>query len=115
MFVYRSKSTTIISKVIAPGDSASIEFFESGDYIHAVEAFPNQGAVFGRSAGTCCQLIYHSQASKIFTFANSGQYAKIILPSGTIRLVSTKVTATIGAVGSIYSKNVNKIKAGRSR
>ncbi len=52
-------------KLLQAGDYAKLSSFESGDFMHAVEAYPGQGAVFARSAGTFCQVRSLSQDASI--------------------------------------------------
>ena len=95
-------------KLLQPGDAAPISFYESGDFIHAVQAFPGQEVIFGRSAGSFCQVISRILDSSI------SQYSKIRLPSGSQRLVDFSAQATLGVVAS-NQRQKNLIKAGRSR
>ena len=107
-------STTEVSKLLQPGDFAPFSYFEPGDFIHAVEAFPGQGAVFARAAGSFCQV--RSVAQDNQTRAGSSvQYAKIRLPSGSQRLISLSARATFGVVASTGADSKNLRKAGRSR
>ena len=98
------------------GDSAPISFFEVGDFIHAIEAFPNQGSIFSRSAGTFCQIISINQLkpeyikNKLIT-----NYAIIRLPSGAQRYISINAKATLGIVSLLNKNNINMQKAGRIR
>ena len=98
------------------GDAAPIQFFETGDFIHAVEAFPGQGSIFGRAAGSFCQVISFIQKTENDVKAQSGfKYAKIRLPSGSQRLISMEAYASLGSVASIFTQKLNLKKAGRSR
>ena len=106
-----------IAKLLRPGDSAPISFYEPGDFIHAVEAFPNQGAIFGRSAGSSCQVMSISQQNRTYSSRDSkaANYAKVRLPSGNQRFINFGARATLGIVSSALSKTGNLKKAGRSR
>jgi len=98
------------------GDSAPIQFFETGDFIHAVEAFPGQGSIFGRAAGSFCQVISFTQKTEDdIASQSSSTYAKIRLPSGSQRLINTSAYASLGVVASIFAQKLNLKKAGRSR
>lgn len=44
------------AKLLGAGDAAPLSFFEPGDFVHNVEAFPGQGPRFARAAGTFCQV-----------------------------------------------------------
>ncbi len=59
--VKESDESSANIKLLQPGDFATLSNFEVGDYIHAVEAYPGQGAIFARSAGTFCQVRALSQ------------------------------------------------------
>ncbi len=43
-------------KLLQPGDFSTLDNFEAGDFLHAVEAYVGQGAVFARAAGSFCQV-----------------------------------------------------------
>lgn len=112
---------TSTTKLLSVGDLAPLSSFEVGDYIHSVEAFPGQGPVFARSAGTYCQFRGQSAGSSSdqtgetpIEGVDSGR-AKVRLPSGSIRLISTTAHAVLGAVGNSEHNQRNLEKAGRSR
>ena len=98
----------INKKLLQPGDAAPVSFYESGDFIHAVQAFPGQRAIFGRSAGSFCQVRSQIQDNTI------SQYVKVRLPSGSQRLINIAAQATLGVVAS-NQRLKNLTKAGRSR
>ena len=56
-----SENNTI--KLLQAGDSAPIASYEPGDFIHAVEGYPGQGAIFARSEGTFCQIRSRTQSN----------------------------------------------------
>lgn len=108
------------SNLLQAGDAAPISFYEPGDFIHAVEAYPGQGAVFARSSGTFCQIISITQIGAHFqtetNTQNSNRWAKVRLPSGSQRLISFNARATYGIVDFGNSTSfINLKKAGRSR
>lgn len=104
------------AKLLQPGDKAPISFFEPGDFIHAVESFPGQGAVFGRSAGSFCQFrSVVSRGGQLSQDNVSQSYAKVRLPSGSQRLISLSAQATFGVVASKISHHSSLRKAGRAR
>ena len=70
VFVYkknRVETTFESTKLLQPGDSGPISFFEPGDFIHAVEAFPGQGRILGRTAGSFCQIRSFDQEKSSYT------------------------------------------------
>jgi large subunit ribosomal protein L2 len=103
-----------VTKLLQPGDYAPFSYFEPGDFIHAVEAFPGQGAIFARAAGSFCQVRSIAQDNQN-SVGNSGQYVKVRLPSGSQRLISLSARATFGVVSSTGVDTKNLRKAGRSR
>ena len=72
--------------------------------IHNIELNPGKGAQMVRSAGGAATVMSRDHG-----------YAQIRLPSGEIRLVNEKCTATIGQVGNTEHENIVLGKAGRSR
>jgi len=81
-----------------------------------VESFPGQGPIFGRAAGTFCQVRSFEQSNSNYNLLKeSTYYAKVRLPSGSLRLIDFNAHATLGAVASktISIKNIGK--AGRTR
>ena len=123
VYSYRSVATgnQTINKLLQPGDVAPLSFFEAGDFLHNVAAYPGQQPIFARSAGTFCQIrsINHENVG-VNSSMNNSLWAKVRLPSGSQRLINTKVRATFGIV-STHSINLSKNsffnirKAGRSR
>ena len=102
-------------KLLQAGDYAKLSSFESGDFMHAVEAYPGQGAVFARAAGTFCQVRSLSQDSSATEKGYVSNWAKVRLPSGSHRLISLEASATYGSVSIHSNLNKNLKKAGRSR
>jgi len=88
-----------------PGDRTTLNNFEAGDLVHAVENIPNKGALFARAAGTFCQVLQH----------DSLEYKKIRLPSGSQRLIRADAKATLGVLANEEHFQRNLEKAGRSR
>jgi large subunit ribosomal protein L2 len=114
VFTYEQKLS--VAKLLRTGDSAPISFFEAGDFIHAVEAFPGQGPIFGRSGGTFCQVMSFEQSDLPFnTIKESTYYAKVRLPSGSLRLINFSARATLGTVATKLSSDKHLGKAGRTR
>jgi len=110
---YNSKKTF---KYIKSGDKAPLIFFETGDFIHSVESFAEQGSIFARSAGSFCQII--SSSAKILNIFDSKDkkiYITVRMPSKKKRIINGAAYATIGIV-STKNKNIpNLKKAGRTR
>ena len=105
IFSYEKQLGFNNQKLLQPGDAAPLSFFESGDFLHAVQAFPGQEVIFGRSAGSFCQVISND---------NNNEFAKIRLPSGSQRFIKLSACATLGVVASNSSKK-KLFKAGQSR
>lgn len=106
------KDDSSTAKLLGAGDAAPLSFFEPGDFVHNVEAFPGQGPRFARAAGTFCQV--RSQSSSGDSQAQQN-WAKLRLPSGSQRLFSQGANATLGVVSeAIVNREVVR-KAGRSR
>ena len=91
--------------LLRTGDVSVLANFEVGDFIHCVEAIPNQGALYARSAGTFCQVLQSA----------STKYVKLKLPSGSQRLFSPLSKATYGILGREEHNQRNIEKAGRNR
>jgi ribosomal protein L2 len=87
------------------GDCTLLSNFEIGDFIHNVSNFLTGFPVYARSAGSFCQIL-----DKV-----SDNYIKVLLPSGSQRLISVNATATYGVLGNeSFNKRIIG-KAGRSR
>ncbi|MGI5835359.1 MAG: 50S ribosomal protein L2 [Chloroflexota bacterium] len=89
---------------LAPGNSMSLQDIPVGTQINNVELQPGRGAQLVRSAGAVAQLM-----------AKEGEHAQIRLPSGEVRIVSTRCMATIGQVGNVDHGLIKLGKAGRKR
>ena len=89
---------------IRPGNAMPLKDIPLGSVIHNIELMPGKGGQLVRSAGNYAQLI-----------AKEGKFAHVRLPSGEVRLVEAKCTATIGQLGNIEHENISIGKAGRSR
>lgn len=75
-----------------------------GSTVHAIEMIPGNGAQMVRSAGSSAQLM-----------SKENGFAQIKLPSGEVRIVSERCTASIGSVGNDQHQNIKYGKAGRKR
>lgn len=87
-----------------PGNTLLLSEIPLGTFIHNVELVPGQGGILARSAGVSAQLL-----------ARDGKYATIKLPSGEMRMVLAKCTATVGVVSNEEHINQSLGKAGRNR
>lgn len=88
----------------SPGNCLPLSRIPVGQVIHNVELHPGRGAQIARSAGVGATLMARSEG-----------YAQVKLPSGEIRKISEKCSATIGVVGNSEHQKVVLGKAGRNR
>jgi large subunit ribosomal protein L2 len=98
---------TLMSGPEAPirvGNTLPLQRIPTGSTIHAIELTLGRGAQLVRSAGTSAQLL-----------AKEGDYAVVRMPSGELRRIHVRCTATIGQVGNLDHENESGGKAGRSR
>jgi large subunit ribosomal protein L2 len=86
------------------GNSLPLDNIPLGMTVHNVELQYGKGGQMVRSAGTGATLM-----------AKEGDYVTLKLPSGEIRMVFKKCSATLGSVGNQDHMNVSLGKAGRSR
>ena len=89
---------------IKPGNALPLTNIPLGIPIHNLELIPGKGAQMVRSAGGSAIMM-----------AREGNFARIKLPSGEIRLVRVKCMATIGQLGNQEHEGINLGKAGRKR
>lgn len=89
---------------IKVGNALKIEFIPVGTMIHNIELQPGKGGQIARAAGITAQLM-----------AKEGEYARVRMPSGEMRLISVRCKATIGQVGNIDNEIVRVGKAGKNR
>jgi len=89
---------------IEPGNALPLENIPLGFTVHNVELTLGKGGQIVRSAGVGAVLV-----------AKEGDYVTLRLPSGEMRLVFKKCSATIGTVGNGDHMNVVVGKAGRNR
>ena len=88
----------------ALGNNVPLAIIPPATRIHAVELYPGRGAQLARCAGNAVELV-----------GVDGKQATIKLPSGELRLVSSRCRATIGVVGNGDHMNQSLGKAGRNR
>ena len=89
---------------INPGNALPLAKIPVGTIVHNVELKIGRGGQMVRSAGTGAQLM-----------AKEGSYALLRLPSGEVRRVHVRCTATIGQLGNVSHENRALGKAGRKR
>jgi large subunit ribosomal protein L2 len=89
---------------IKTGNTLPLSDMPLGTFIHNIELKPGQGAKMVRSAGSSAQLI-----------AKDEDYVQIKMPSGEVRKVLSRCTATVGQVSNPEHENISFGKAGRSR
>ena len=97
----------IISGPSAPveiGNALPLENVPLGHTVHNVELELGRGGQLVRAAGLGASVV-----------AKEGDYVTLKLPSGEMRMVFKKCTATLGVVGNEDHMNVTLGKAGRSR
>jgi len=99
--IIESKRTNLF---LRPGDCSILSNFEIGDFINTVEATAGKGGIYARSAGTFCQIL-----------DSTPLYVKLKLPSGSQRLFSSQLKATMGILAREHYNLRNLEKAGRSR
>jgi large subunit ribosomal protein L2 len=97
----------VISGPSAPievGNALPLENIPLGFTVHNIELTLGRGGQMARSAGTSALIA-----------AKEGDYVTLKLPSGEMRMVFKKCSATIGVVGNEDHMNVSLGKAGRKR
>ncbi len=92
------------SAELVRGNTLALSDIPVGTQIHNIELQPGRGGQLARSAGVAAQLM-----------AKDGERAQVRLPSGEVRIVSTRCVATIGQVGNPDHSLVRLGKAGRKR
>ena len=89
---------------IQPGNCLPLFNIPLGTTVHNVELKHGKGGQLVRSAGAAAVVV-----------AKEGDYVTLRLPSGEMRMVFNRCSATIGAVGNEEHVNVLLGKAGRNR
>lgn len=89
---------------IEVGNSLPLENIPVGITVHNVELTLGKGGQLARSAGASALIV-----------AREGDYVVLKLPSGELRMVFKKCSATIGSVGNDEHMNERLGKAGRTR
>src|SRR3989440_10634254 len=86
------------------GNALPLANIPVGSTVHNIELTLGRGGQLVRSAGASAQLL-----------AKEGEYAVIRMPSGELRRVDVRCSATIGQVGNVDHENQNWGKAGKMR
>jgi large subunit ribosomal protein L2 len=86
------------------GNALPLRNIPLGTTIHNVELVPGKGGQIVRSAGGAAQLL-----------AKEGDHAQVRLPSGEVRRIDMRCSATVGQVGNLDHENQSIGKAGRAR
>jgi len=89
---------------VKSGNALPLSQIPMGIPIHNIEYMPGKGAQLVRSAGCSAVII-----------AREGDYARVKLPSGEVRIIRTNCIATIGQVGNLEHEGISIGKAGRKR
>ena len=89
---------------VKPGNAMPLANMPLGTTIHNIELKLGRGGQLVRSAGGAAQLL-----------ARDAGYATVRMPSGEMRRVDQRCTATVGQVGNVDHENENTGKAGTSR
>lgn len=89
---------------IKVGNAMPMTDMPIGTVIHNIEMQPGRGGQMARSAGNSARLV-----------AREGSHATLELPSGEMRMVSSKCRATIGQVGNVDHELIKIGKAGINR
>ena len=86
------------------GNAMPLGLMPDGMLVHNIELRQGKGAQMARSAGAYARIM-----------ASESGMITLKLPSGEMRMVSSKCFATIGTVGNKSHENIKIGKAGRSR
>lgn len=89
---------------VKAGNALQLSHIPLGISIHNLELVPGKGAQMVRSAGGSATMI-----------AREGNFARVRLPSGEIRLIRVNCKATIGQLGNVEHEGISIGKAGRAR
>jgi len=89
---------------IRPGNALPLTKIPLGTTVHNIEVQLGKGGQLVRSAGVGAQLV-----------AREGRHAQLRMPSGEVRLIDVRCSATIGQVGNTDHSNETWGKAGKTR
>jgi len=110
-YIISPKGLSVGQKIVAgadapieAGNSLPLEAIPVGITVHNVELTLGKGGQLARSAGASALVV-----------GKEGDYVTIKLPSGELRMIFKKCSATIGSVGNEDHMNERFGKAGRIR
>jgi large subunit ribosomal protein L2 len=110
-YIISPKGLSVGQKIVAgadapieAGNSLPLEVIPVGITVHNVELTLGKGGQLARSAGASALVV-----------GKEGDYVTIKLPSGELRMIFKKCSATIGSVGNEDHMNERFGKAGRIR
>ena len=89
---------------IRVGNALPLSNIPTGIQVHNIEMQPGRGGQICRGAGTSAQVL-----------AREEQYTLLRLPSGEVRRILSRCTATVGQLGNLDHKNIKYGKAGKRR
>lgn len=89
---------------ITPGNRSILKSIPTGTVVYNIEMHPGRGGQIARSAGNGATLM-----------ALDDGKAQLKLPSGEIRIVADKCSATVGSASNPEFRNIRWGKAGRMR
>jgi len=89
---------------VKAGNALPLSNIPTGMPIHNIELTSGKGAQIAKGAGCSAVII-----------AKEGDFARVKLPSGEIRLIHANCIATVGQVGNVEHEGISIGKAGRSR
>lgn len=88
----------------AVGNALPVSKIPIGTQVHNVELLPGSGGQLARGAGNCAIVM-----------GKDGEYIRLKLPSGEVRLIDKRCYATIGQMSNIERKHRTIGKAGTKR
>jgi large subunit ribosomal protein L2 len=89
---------------VTTGNTRPLGTLPTGMQVHNIEVTPGKGGQMAKSAGAVAQVMAHESG-----------YTLVRLPSGEMRRLLSKCTATVGQVSNLDHKNEKLGKAGRNR
>ena len=89
---------------LEPGNCLPLENIPLGMNIHNIELKLGRGGQLARGAGTSATIV-----------AKEGDYVTVKLPSGEMRMIFKKCSATLGVLSNEDKMNISLGKAGRAR
>lgn len=98
---------TVMSGPSAPfglGNALPLELMPVGTEVHNIELSPGAGGIMARGAGNFATVL-----------AREGQYVRVKLPSGEVRIIDKRCMATVGQLSNGERKHRELGKAGTKR